>query len=62
MHITPARSIAEQLVAEAGDNVFAQTRRAVAEAEADGDTELSALWREIQAEVLEIGPTGTVYR
>lgn len=58
---TNARDMALLLVAEHGDNVFAQTRRACAEARADGDQELYELWEAIQTEVIEIGPTGTVY-
>jgi hypothetical protein len=55
------RTMALTLIAEAGDNVLAQTRRALEEAYADNDPELYALWEQIQIEVLEIGPTGTVY-
>ena len=50
-----------EIVAGAGDNAFAQTRKAIEEARADGDAAQYALWQEIQTEIVEWGPTGKVY-
>jgi len=58
---TLARDMAVLLVAEHGDNAFAQARLALAEVRADGDAEGAALWEGIQIEVLDIGPTATMY-
>ncbi|HEY7043266.1 MAG TPA: hypothetical protein VH419_06320 [Nocardioidaceae bacterium] len=55
------RTMAVTLIAEAGDNVLAQTRRALEEAYADNDPDLYALWEAIQVEVLNGGPSAEVY-